>query len=73
MSRISLAHEDLTERLPARLLRDRADTVRIVTPPPKLVPIKKSISIPPLLALVLAGILFGSIVAIVYAYRPGIG
>jgi hypothetical protein len=69
--RFGFVDDEHTEMMPERLLRDRADTVRIA--PPRSHPLTMLISMPPVAKLIFAGALLGSLVAILYAYRPGIG
>jgi hypothetical protein len=69
---VALLDDDRTELMPDRLLRDRADTVRIA-PPTKPQLVQLFLDMPALMKLMLAGIVVGSLFAIVYAYRPGIG
>jgi hypothetical protein len=57
--------DESTEMMPDRLLRDRADTVRIA--PPRQHPLMFLISLPAVAKLIVAGIMLGSIVAALYA------
>lgn len=76
--RVALLGDERTERMPDRRRRDRADTVRILPPKRQAsAPVNRQVfrhvvSIPSLLKLVVAGIVIGSVFALVYvySYRP---
>jgi hypothetical protein len=65
--------DERTEVMPDRLIRDRADTVRILPPSQQRHLIQFFMAMPAMMKLILAGIVLGSIFAVVYAYRPLIG
>jgi len=64
---------ETTQVIAERLIRDRADTVRIFPKKQEPPVLQFFQAMPGMMKLVLAGIMLGSLFAIVYAYRPLIG
>jgi hypothetical protein len=64
--------DERTEVMPERMILDRADTVRILRPKQDQM-LAFFAAMPNTMKLVLAGILLGSLFAIVYAYSPLMG